>query len=179
MTSESFNPHWECLLEEASTSRGRNRLFPHLNRKRPMAEPEGWSKRRALAALAIREVPFTEDPRSSYGYSGGLEFAINPRAPRPLHTLIHELGHICLGHTLVRHDQEFTEDSPLREYSADGVAYIFMHELDVESQMDVPHVQYLMRNRLAGRTPSDDLKQRIYEATKTIIEAGRPKAVYE
>lgn len=177
MSSESFDPHWDCLLEEASTSRGNNRLFPRWNRHRPLIEPEGWSKQRALAALAIREVPFFGDPRSAYGVSSGREFAISPKAPRPLHTLIHELGHICLGHTFLQHDREHTEDRHLREFSADGVAYIFMHDLDVHDQMDIPQVQTVMRHRLAGRKPSDDLKQRIYEATATIIDAGRLKAV--
>ncbi len=142
-----------------------------------MVEPEGWSKQRALAALAIREVPFFGDPRSAYGVSGGQEFGINPKAPRPFHTLIHELGHICLGHTFVRHDEDITEDIGLKEFGADGVAYIFMHDLGVEEQMDVPHTQLLMRRRLAGRTPTENLKHRIYEATETIIEAGRLKAM--
>lgn len=174
--SERFNPHWHCLLEEASSSPVKNRFFPRLNRHRPLVEPEGWSKQRALTALAIREVPFFGDPQRDYGISGGLEFGISPKAPRPLHTLLHELGHITLGHTLVRIDEEFTEPLPIREFAADGVAYIFMHDQGVEGQMDVPRTQLLMRHRLAGRQPSDGLKQRIFEATATIIEAGRLEA---
>jgi hypothetical protein len=177
MQTERFNPHWDCLIEEAATSPVKSRLFPRFERKRPLVEPKGWSKQRALAALAIREVPFFGDPQRDYGISGGLEFGINPKAPRPLHTLIHELGHICLGHTLVRHDEEFTEPLRIREYSADSVAYIFMHDQGVQDQMDVPRVQSLMKHRLAGEKPSVDLKQRIFEATSTIIEAGRLEAV--
>ena len=100
----------------------------------PITMPEipTWNKERALAALGIKEVPFAETNGNVQGYARKREVAISPIAAMPHKTLLHELAHIELGHTL---ESEFTdsEQTPgnLREVEAESVAMLLCETLEL------------------------------------------------
>jgi hypothetical protein len=169
LMSEPFNSQWEVLLEEALTqptgSRWRSLFKP--NRQRPMVEPQDWSKERALGALSIQEVPFDGKQRKLSGYCSGNELAINPRARDPFHTLIHEMAHIVLRHSVTASKGKWDE------FSAEATAYVVMHDLEVEDQMDLPVSRLLLQHMVRNEMPDSGVKRSIFSATLTIIDAGR------
>lgn len=52
------------------------------------------------------------------GYSRGAEIAINPVAVRPVKTLMHELGHVVLGHTLPHAYEDYAIHQVIKEFQA-------------------------------------------------------------
>jgi hypothetical protein len=60
-----------------------------------MREIPTWNKEKALAALGIQEVAFTETNGNVQGYARKREIAISPLAEIPHKTLFHELAHLC------------------------------------------------------------------------------------
>jgi hypothetical protein len=61
----------------------------------PMPEIPDWSKDRALAALHIEEIPFTETDGNVQGYALKSQIAISPVAGLPAKTMFHEVAHLC------------------------------------------------------------------------------------
>ena len=86
----------------------------------PEYEPAEWSPQRALGALAINKVAFEHVDGNTQGYSRGNELAINPVAKYPLKTLIHEMGHIVIGHTVSERLAEYQEHRGMFEFEAEG-----------------------------------------------------------
>src|SRR5947207_12944758 len=62
----------------------------------PMPEISAWDKVRALPALNITEMAFTETNGNVQGYARKREIAISPIAAMPHKTLFHEVAHIEL-----------------------------------------------------------------------------------
>jgi hypothetical protein len=98
----------------------------------PMPEIPAWNKERAIAALGIQEIAFTETNGNVQGYAKQRQVAISPVAAMPHKTLFHEIAHIELGHTL---ESEFTdsEHTPrsLREVEAESVAMLLCESLEL------------------------------------------------
>ena len=64
----------------------------------PPRLPE-WEAERALAALDIEQIAFTDTDGNCQGYAKKRQIAINPVAQLPHKTLFHETAHVILGHT--------------------------------------------------------------------------------
>ncbi len=60
----------------------------------PPRLPE-WDAERALAALDIEEIPFTDTDGNCQGFARARKIAINPVAQLPTKTLFHEAAHLC------------------------------------------------------------------------------------
>jgi hypothetical protein len=60
----------------------------------PQVIPE-WDAKRALAALAIDQIPFDSTDGNCQGFARKRQIAINPVAQLPHKTLFHELAHLC------------------------------------------------------------------------------------
>ena len=129
----------------------------------------GWGRAQALATLEVTEEPFTHTDGNVQGYSKpGRVLAINPVAAHPARTLLHELGHIVLGHLDGRRDLP----GPLKEVEAEAGAYLGADALALggadESRGYIQH--YLAK---CG-TLDEATARRIFKAADAILRAGRP-----
>ncbi|MGI8839026.1 MAG: ArdC-like ssDNA-binding domain-containing protein [Pyrinomonadaceae bacterium] len=98
----------------------------------PPRMPE-WDAERALAALDIERIQFTDTDGNCQGYAKKRQIAINPVAQLPHKTLFHEAAHVILGHT-AEADFTDTERTPknLREVEAEAVAMLCCEALNLE-----------------------------------------------
>lgn len=92
-----------------------------------------WDAKRALAALAIDQIPFDSTDGNCQGFARKRQIAINPVAQLPHKTLFHELAHVVIGHT-TEADFADTEKTPrnLREVEAEAVALLCCEALGLE-----------------------------------------------
>lgn len=139
----------------------------------PEYEPKEWSRDRALGALAIRQVAFEQLNGNIQGYSVNNEVAINPVAAYPLKTLVHEIGHVVLGHTTPAELQEYRQHKGVREFQAEGSAYLVLNELDATDQMDAAESRAYIQGWLHGEKPDDKAIKQVFSTADKIIKAGR------
>ncbi|WOI85971.1 ArdC-like ssDNA-binding domain-containing protein [Rhodococcus qingshengii] len=139
----------------------------------PEIDPATWSKERALAALAIRQVAYESFRNNSQGYSVRREFAINPVAAYPLKTTFHEIGHIELGHTAPGQHGEYRRHRGIKEFQAESTAYLCMNELGATDQFDAGESRAYIRHWLRDQTPEDVAIRGVFKAVDSIIRAGR------
>jgi hypothetical protein len=137
-------------------------------------EPEpipSWSKEKALAVLAVKEIPFTDLDGNAQGYAEGRSIAINPVAQLPWKTLFHELGHVLLGHTA----QGGTSDGErlpknLREAEAEAVALICCDSLSLSgAEFCRGYIQEWLGKEQAIPESS---AARIFKAADRVLKAG-------
>jgi len=136
-------------------------------------EPAEWNKERALGALGIGLTAFKAMDGDIQGYSTGREVAINPVAAYPFKTLFHELGHVTLGHTTGQQLEEYRAHRGIKEFQAESVAYLAMHELDALEQFNAAESRAYIQNWLQGREPSEKHIREVFSATDKILRAGR------
>lgn len=141
----------------------------------PPADPPGWDKGRALAALDVQEQPFEAIDGNVMGYARGRSVSVSPVNPLPLKTLFHELGHVLLGHT-AETDQTEAETLPqsLREAEAESVALLCCEALGLPGAEECRgYIQhwYGMGNPIPERSA-----QRILRAADQILRAGQADA---
>jgi antirestriction protein ArdC len=137
----------------------------------PMPETPAWDAARALAALNIEQVPFTDTNGNVQGYARKREVAVSPVAAMPHKTLFHEVAHIELGHTaeLEFNDAEQTPRN-LREVEAEAVALLCLDALNL------PGAEYCrgyIQNWLKGNAVPEASAQKIFGAADRILKAGR------
>lgn len=89
--------------------------------------------------LGIRRVPFRIHNLNVQGYSKGLEIAVNPVAVNPTKTLVHEVCHVILGHTLPRTLGEHASHRGLKEFEAEGTACLVMNDLELLDHETATH----------------------------------------
>jgi hypothetical protein len=137
----------------------------------PMPEISAWDKVRALPALNITEMAFTETNGNVQGYARKREIAISPIAAMPHKTLFHEVAHIELGHTaeLEFNDAEQTPRN-LREVEAEAVALLCLDALNLHgAEFCRGYVQHWLK----GDTIPEASAQKIFGAADRILKAGR------
>lgn len=133
-----------------------------------------WDKARALAQLGVREVPFAHTDGNVQGYARGRTVAVSPLAQLPAKTLLHELGHVLLSHTLTDGDDRLDLPKTLAEAEAEAVALLCLEALGL------PGAEYARGYIQAwygrGRALPDSSAQRIFSAADKVLRAGRPAA---
>lgn len=140
----------------------------------PEPEIQDWSAERALSVLAIRQVAFRDLDGNTAGYSIGRDIAINPVAPYPTKTLMHELGHVVLGHTAQEQVAEYQSHRGTKEFQAEGTAFLAMNELEVpESQWNPAESRAYIQTWIGKQVPTEKDIRQVFTATDTIIKAGR------
>lgn len=139
----------------------------------PEIEHPTWSRARALGALAINEVVYDDISANTQGYSYGRNLAINPVARYPFKTTIHELGHICIGHTAPDAHHDYTKHRGVSEFQAETTAYIVLNELDMHDHFDPGESRAYIRSWLSGEVPSDQAIGQVFKAADEILVAGR------
>ena len=142
----------------------------------PPRLPE-WEAERALAALDIEQIAFTDTDGNCQGYAKKRQIAINPVAQLPHKTLFHETAHVILGHTSEA-DFTDTERTPknLREVEAEAVAFLCCEALNLEG---ADYCRGYIQNWLCpaigynGDAIPEKSAQKIFRAADQILRAGR------
>ena len=136
-----------------------------------------WEAERALAALDIEQITFTDTDGNCQGYARKRQIAINPVAQLPHKTLFHETAHVILGHTSEA-DFTDTERTPknLREVEAESVALLCCEALNLEG---AEYCRGYIQNWLCpaigynGDGIPEKSAQKIFRAADQILRAGR------
>ena len=142
----------------------------------PPALPR-WNAERALAALNIEQIPFTDTDGNCQGYTTReRQIAINPVAQLPHKTLFHELGHALLH--IGEGDFTYTERTPrnLREVEAEAVALLCCEALDLEgAEFARGYIQQWLYRGVGFNAEAIPEKsaQKIFRAADQILRAGR------
>jgi len=145
----------------------------------PPRLPE-WEAERALAALDIERIAFTDTDGNCQGYARKRQIAINPVAQLPHKTLFHETAHVILGHTSEA-DFTDTERTPknLREVEAEAVALLCCEALNLEgANFCRGYIQNWLCPAIgydADAIPEKSA-QKIFRAADQILRAGRLQA---
>ena len=133
-------------------------------------ELPGWDKGRAVAALGLREVPFSATDGNILGYSLKDRFAVSPLSPFPAKTTFHELAH-CLLHL----DEERREGAELprnlKEVEAESVALLCSEALGLDG---AEYARGYIQSWLRDREIPEASARRIFAAADKILRAGRP-----
>jgi|SRR5215831_19007086 len=158
-TSFIFKPRWFVLAQ----TDGEDFTLP---------ETPAWNPETALANLQITRIPFTNTDGNCQGYARKREIAINPVAQLPSKTLLHEIGHVVLGHT-AEADFTDTERTPrsLREVEAESVAMICGEALGFEG---AEYCRGYIQRWLETDTIPETSAKKIFGAAQKILAAGRP-----
>jgi len=157
ITTFVWKPHWFVLKQTEGEPT-------------PMPEIPAWDKVKALTALGIQEIAFTDTNGNVQGYAQKREVAISPLAAMPHKTLFHEVAHIELAHTA---EQDFndSEHTPrnLREVEAEAVAMLLCESLELPgAEFSRGYIQSWLR----GNVIPEKSAQKIFGAADRILRAG-------
>ncbi len=139
-----------------------------------------WDVDRALAALDIEQIAFTDTDGNCQGFAKQRQIAINPVAQLPHKTIFHEAAHVVLGHTM-EGDFSDGERTPrnLREVEAESVALLCCEALNLEG---ADYCRGYIQNWLCpavgynGDAIPEKSAQKIFRAADQILRAGRLQA---
>jgi antirestriction protein ArdC len=137
-----------------------------------------WDADKALTALDIQRVAFTDTDGNCQGYAKNRSIAVSPIAQLPHKTLFHELAHVVLGHT-TEADFSDTEQTPknLREVEAEAVALLCCEALELEgAQFSRGYIQEWLKRGGASAIPEKNA-QKILKAADQILKAGAVGAI--
>jgi hypothetical protein len=137
----------------------------------PAIEIPTWDKDRALTTLGITQVEFTLTNGNVQGYARKREIAISPIAALPLKTMMHELGHVVLGHTQ-EIDYSDSEQMPrdLREVEAEACALLLCESLELPGS---DFARGYIQAYLKGDVIPEKSAQKVFGAADRILRAGR------
>lgn len=156
----------------------RRSTFPYGNTVGPEVEwPElpAWDLRRAIAALDIEQVPFDLIDGNVQGYSIDRKFAVSPVAVFSAKTAFHELAHIVLGHTSAAATDGEALCRGVREFQAEGVAYLLAHETGLTDWAPEESRAYI-QGWLGDEEVTDRHIRAVFSAADKILAAGRATA---
>ncbi|MDV7992082.1 hypothetical protein [Rhodococcus sp. IEGM 1374] len=140
----------------------------------PEFETPEWSEQRALGALAINKVAFEQLDGNIQGYSYENSVAINPVAAYPRKTLIHEMAHVCLKHTTPEAHEDYKAHRGVKEFEAEGTAYVVMNRLDQLDSFDAEESRFYIRRWLGQDVrPPDESLRAVVRVADQIVKAGR------
>ncbi|WP_241473793.1 hypothetical protein [Mycolicibacterium neoaurum] len=108
----------------------------------PPVDPKEWRRNTMFGNVGINLVQYQELSLNKMGYSYGRNAAINPMAPYPDKTAVHEAAHIEAGHT--GDDFNYDIHRGLAEVEAETTAFIVGHE--VGFPMDKPGVRHYIQS---------------------------------
>lgn len=144
----------------------------------PEYTPPEWSEQRALGSLAINRVAFNHLDGNVQGFSYDRNVAVSPVAKYPFKTLVHELGHIVVGHTSPDQVDEYKEHRGVMEFQAEGTAFLVMKELSVpESEWNPAESRAYIQHWLDGERPDGKRIKGIFSAVDAILKAGRSEVM--
>jgi antirestriction protein ArdC len=157
-----YKPHWFVLAQTEGAAMPEQAL-------------PTWDRTQALASLDIAQEALTHMDGNCQGYARGRTIAVSPVAALPFKTTVHELAHVCLGHTTEHGlaDGELTPRS-LREAEAECVAMLCC------AALELPGIEecrgYVQGWWGAGNPIPERSAQRILKAADMILKAGAHQA---
>jgi antirestriction protein ArdC len=138
----------------------------------PPVQLPGWDVDTALAALGIDRVAFDMINGNAQGFSfedaAGRHVAVNPTAAYPAKTMLHEFGHLTLGHC---QDGDQTHRG-IAEFEAEATAYLVAKELELIA-WDAGESRAYIQGWLGGTEVTEDHITRVFAAVNKILTAGR------
>ncbi|HKV85184.1 MAG TPA: hypothetical protein VJN88_11540, partial [Ktedonobacterales bacterium] len=132
-----------------------------------------WDMDKALDTLKIKRIPFQHLSGNVQGYSVERELAINPMAVYPEKTMLHEMGHIILGHTVTTNLGEYAQHRGLMEFQAEATAYLAGHELDLYEEESAANSRGYIQTWLKDEQPSERAIRLVFAVTDQILRSGR------
>lgn len=130
-----------------------------------------WDRDRALQSLGIEQIAFDHTDGNVWGYARRKQIAISPLSPMPDRTLLHEIAHVVLGHTLEGVEQDGPQTPRnIREVEAEGTALICASALGLTG---IDYSRGYLQTWLRGEAIPERSAQRIFKAADTILRAGR------
>lgn len=139
----------------------------------PPVELPDFSPDKMLRELDIEEVPFNLLDGNVQGWSIERKVAINPVAVYPLKTLMHEVGHIQLGHTTQENNLDYLMHRGIKEFQAEATAYLVMNELGKLDAMNPAESRGYIQSWLGAHKPDDKTIREVFSAVNAILNAGR------
>ena len=132
----------------------------------------GWDESLAFESLGIKRVDFDLMEGNVQGYARKREVAVSPLAAHPARTLLHELAHVVLGHTVESAMNDSGERTPrdVRELEAECTAMLVCASLGLPG---VEESRGYVQSWYAGNSVPDRNAQRIFSAADKILKAGR------
>jgi hypothetical protein len=138
----------------------------------PPYEPPHWSKDRAMNKLGINQIPFAHMDGNCQGFSAGKSIAISPVAVYPFKTFLHECSHVVCGHTTPDELAEYQAHRGLKEFEAEGAAYLLMNELGSTDQFNAAESRNYIQIWLRGEEPPESSIKRVFSTADKIYRAG-------
>jgi hypothetical protein len=102
-----------------------------------------------------------------------VELAVSPIAGDRLKTLIHEAGHIALGHTLGHRWEEYRHPRGIMEYQAETVAYLVLNLMGVMDEQTARYSRGYTRHWLRDEKPPEQAVRQVLTVADRIWRAGR------
>lgn len=160
---------------------------PHITLARPLksfscwceieqignVQHDPWNPRIALELMTITQTPWEDGDDEAHGRAVGSTLSIHPRSHSPVHTLMHELAHIEMGHTYT--NTRGSKRHAQREVEAELVATVCMAMLGAVSTEMVAVSRYYMHlylNQMPEPLSATDLAK-VNGAVHRIVTAGR------
>jgi hypothetical protein len=138
----------------------------------PPYVPREWDVDRALKVLDIEQVPFQSYDGNTGGYAVDRTIAINPVAPYPLRTTIHEISHVTHGHTTPDKLIEYQSHRGTFEFEAEASAYVCLNEIGELDEQTATVSRGYVQGWLKGEKPSDKSLRAVLNTSTQILDAG-------
>ncbi|GAA3322662.1 hypothetical protein [Paeniglutamicibacter sulfureus] len=107
------------------------------------------------------------------GYSYERNVAVSPVAKYPFKTLMHEIGHVVLGHTSEQGLEDYREHRGSKEFQAESTAYLALNELSATDQFDAAESRGYIQGWMRNERPDNASIRQVFTATNKILKAGR------
>ena len=138
----------------------------------PPYEPPHWSLDRALETLAIEQVPFQSYEGNIGGYALDRTIAINPLAPFPLRTTLHEISHVEHGHTSPDGMAEYAEHRGSMEFEAEASAFVVLKELGALDEETANVSRGYVQGHMRNERPAESSLKRVLNVATRALNAG-------
>lgn len=138
----------------------------------PEPETRDWSRDKALGALGINLVTFQSFSGNTGGYAVGRDIAINPVAPYPLRTLLHEMSHVEHGHTSPGGFQEYQQHRGHMEFEAESSAFLALNMLGELDDQTASVSRGYCQNWVKDNEVPEQTFGRSLNVTTKIVNAG-------
>lgn len=139
---------------------------------KPKPSP-GWDAQQMISQMGMRQVAFESQFGGLQGYSRGTELAVSPIAADPLNTIIHEAGHIALGHTLGHTYEEFHTTRGVMEFQAQAAAYVVQTLIGIMDEETARYSRGYVRHWLHDEQPPEQAYRQVLTVADRIWRAGR------
>jgi hypothetical protein len=135
----------------------------------------GFAFDRALQSLNIERVKFDQIDGNCHGNAKGRTVAVSSIVPHPERTLLHEIAHVVLGHTMKTEMTDGLERIPrtIGEFEAEATAMLCCAALGLGGlEESRGYIQHWYNSKTIPETSA----RRIFHATDAVLKAGRVKS---